>query len=345
MEVINSQTNNNSLAEVAVLMPVYNAEKHLREAIDSILNQTYTAFDFYIVNDGSTDGSEEIILSYKDPRIRYLKNEVNSGIVKTLNVGLEAITAKYIVRMDSDDLAVPNRIEWQKKFMDEHPDVGVSSGHYEIFERDTGVVKLFLRNKEIKSFMIFGSPIGHSAAILRNSVLKQYRLVYRSVYPHMEDYDLWFRMKDLTNFGNVNKVLLKYRVTGNNVTIQNYETSLERRFKLFQVILKTIDIDLTHKDFQLHNGFNTDQVTPIKEKIVQYRHWLDTLRQKNAKHHAFPEKELNEHLKKKWERVFYETADHGLAPLLTFWKASKKIRLKELIYFFKISVNKLIQKK
>ena len=103
---------------VSVLMAVYNGEKYLLEAIESILNQTYTNFEFLIINDGSTDSTEEIILSYSDQRIRYIKNEQNLKLIASLNKGLDLAKGKYIARMDADDISLPDRLEKQVNFLE-----------------------------------------------------------------------------------------------------------------------------------------------------------------------------------------------------------------------------------
>ena len=97
------------MPKISVIMPAYNAEKYLREAIDSILGQTFTDFELIVINDCSRDDTEQIILSYQDPRIVYLKNEKNLGVAGTLNRGLEVARGAYIARMDADDRSVPDR--------------------------------------------------------------------------------------------------------------------------------------------------------------------------------------------------------------------------------------------
>jgi glycosyltransferase involved in cell wall biosynthesis len=114
--------------KVTVLMSVYNGEEHLREAIDSILNQTYKNFEFLIIDDGSTDGSVNIIRSYLDPRIRLIKNKKNIGITRSLNKGLKLARGEYIARMDDDDIAFPERLEKQVRFLNEHVNVGLVGG-------------------------------------------------------------------------------------------------------------------------------------------------------------------------------------------------------------------------
>ena len=110
---------------VTVLMPVYNGEKYLKEAIESILNQTFKDFEFLIINDGSTDNSVKIIQSFNDLRIRLIHNESNIGLIKTLNKGLKLSNGKYIARMDCDDVSLPKRLSVQINFMEKHPEIGV----------------------------------------------------------------------------------------------------------------------------------------------------------------------------------------------------------------------------
>src|SRR5687768_2170096 len=116
---------------ISVIMPVYNTAAYLRESIESILTQTFKDFEFIIINDGSADNSEEIILGYNDQRIKYLKNEVNKGYVFSLNRALKIATGKYIARLDSDDLSLPGRLMAQYNFMENHPQVIVCGCAFE----------------------------------------------------------------------------------------------------------------------------------------------------------------------------------------------------------------------
>ena len=109
---------------ISIILPAYNAEKYLKEAIDSILAQTYTNFELIVINDGSTDKTEEIILSYQDSRIRYIKNEKNLKLIRTLNKGIGLAKGKYIARMDADDISLPHRLKEEVEFMEAHPNIG-----------------------------------------------------------------------------------------------------------------------------------------------------------------------------------------------------------------------------
>ena len=122
------------MPKVSVLMPVYNTkEEYLREAIESILNQTFTDFEFIIINDGSTNNAEEVIKSYKDSRIKYYRQE-NHGLIYTLNYGLSLCNGEYIARMDSDDISLPFRFEKQIEVLDKNPNIGIVGGLIKIFQ-------------------------------------------------------------------------------------------------------------------------------------------------------------------------------------------------------------------
>jgi len=202
---------------VSVLMPVYNAEKYLCESIDSILNQTYQNFEFIIINDGSTDGSADIVRSYKDPRIIFVDNPKNSGLVSVLNHGLDIAHGKYIARMDADDISLPERFEKQVKFMERHRNVGICGTFFRVFGR-VGYIETKKAYPKLKD-MREPSPLGHPTVMMRKSVLDKYHLRYDPRYKYAEDYELWTRAVEYTKIANLKDVLLNYRWSGDNVSI------------------------------------------------------------------------------------------------------------------------------
>ncbi|MDR0427020.1 MAG: glycosyltransferase [Dysgonamonadaceae bacterium] len=162
---------------VSVLMPVFNAEKYLNTAIDSILNQTYPDFELVIINDGSTDQSEQIILSYKDERISYHINPANEGLVNTLNKGIAFCSGKYIARMDADDISLPGRFEKQIRFLEKNPDVVMVGGYMDkINEKGKRKTKYnkAVPNHLIKDRLFFGNYFAHSSMMIRKDILKEF---------------------------------------------------------------------------------------------------------------------------------------------------------------------------
>ena len=236
---------------VTVLMPNYNNERFLKEAIDSILKQTFINFTFLIVDDGSTDKSVEIIKGYNDPRIVLIQKEQNSGIVDALNIGIKQINSNYLVRMDGDDISLPQRIQTLTDFMEKNPTVGVCSSQMKLFGNDHQITNYYLESDALKAQLIFNSGLSHPCSIFRTSVLKEHHFQYHHTHPYMEDYDLFYRMKDHTTFANINQVLYHYRLSAHNSTVKNQNTALDRKRGLYKYILTDLQIEPTTKNIEL----------------------------------------------------------------------------------------------
>jgi len=208
------------MPKVTVLMPVYNAEKYLSEAVDSILGQTFSDFEFLIIDDGSSDNSIDIIRSYNDARIRLVRNGQNLGISKTLNKGIELASAELIARMDADDISLPERLRKQFNFMTKNPQYAlVSSNVKEIsecgktltfYERDT---KLFYFN------LTFYCWIYHPSVMYRKEAVQDV-----GMYPDAfsEDFRLWSKLIRKYRIFNLQDILLKYRITSQSTSISVY---------------------------------------------------------------------------------------------------------------------------
>ena len=196
---------------VSVVMPVYNAEKYLHEALDSILGQTYTNFEFIIVDDGSTDNSRRIIEDYRDKRIKLLLHKKNKGIVTALNDGIAAARGKYIARMDADDISDPTRIEKQKIFLDTYKDVSVVGTFLRIIN-DQGkqlfTIEPPTRSIAVRQFLRNDSCIAHGSAMMRRDILQKVGGYSNNKnVVHAEDYDLFVRIAGISNLANIPEYL------------------------------------------------------------------------------------------------------------------------------------------
>lgn len=206
--------------KVSVLMSVYNGEKHLREAIDSILDQTYEDFEFIIVNDGSTDSSEEIIQGYDDIRIKYLKRE-NGGLSAALNTGLSSAKGDYIARMDADDIALRDRLEKQLAYMEEHPNiVALGAGITYIEEGGDTIFSYVNRmtSDEIRENIYQMCPIAHPTVIYRRDVALKCGGYYEKIRQYFEDHLLFKKMLKYGDLYNMQEPLLKYRLVSTSIT-------------------------------------------------------------------------------------------------------------------------------
>ena len=223
-------------------MPVYNGEKYLREAIDSILNQTFTDFEFLIIDDGSTDNSLEIINSYQDPRINLIKNNDNQGLIYSLNRGLALAKGKYIARMDSDDISSPERLCVQIKFLDENPTIGLVGSSVQIIDNNknhSSIVEFPLTHFIIQWSLCFYSPFAHPSTMIKKEILKQAN-GYSSQAVYVEDYDLWQRLSKITELSNLPQILLYLRKHDNNLTKVYLEKHIKNAASISQVAIEDI---------------------------------------------------------------------------------------------------------
>lgn len=199
------------MPKVSVLMPVYNAAPYLKEAIDSILGQSFTEFELIIINDGSTDSSNEIIKSYQDPRISFTNNESNLGLVETLNLGIDLAQGEYIARMDGDDISLPERLARQVDFMDAHPEVGACGSAFQFFGDSDRIALHPSDYKQCFTLLSVNSSLGHPTSMIRRKVLTDHHIRYENEYHYAADYAFWIRVSQVSCISSLPETLLLYR--------------------------------------------------------------------------------------------------------------------------------------
>lgn len=221
-----------SAPKITVLMPVYNCELYIEEAIDSILNQTYSNFELLLIDDGSTDATVGRIKQYSDSRIKLIEKPINSGLTNSLNLGIQIAKGKYIARMDGDDISVLDRFEKQVHFLENNDKVILCGGWFRIIGSNK-VVKLPENDSEIKCYLLRGNCIAHPSVMLRKEALDGMEEVYDIAKEPAEDYDLWTRLAFKGELYNLPEVLLDYRTHGNQVS--NRQNEVQRKI---DVIIK-----------------------------------------------------------------------------------------------------------
>lgn len=269
---------------ISVVMSVYNGERYLKKSIESILTQSFTNFEFVIINDASTDKTDEIIKLYNDPRIVYIKNETNIGQTKSLNKAIKISRGKYIARMDADDIAFPDRFNIQVEFLNENPTVKVVGSWYLIINESGKVVRkvcLPADSTEIKALLIASSPltfpyIAHPTVMIREEIFDDVGY-YNEKYYVAQDYDLWIRISREYQVMNLPKVLLKYRmhklsltkhrshisikegeeITNSNITYYMPEIGMTERHMLLNMLLfkKQTSTEEGKKVFEIFDTF------------------------------------------------------------------------------------------
>jgi glycosyltransferase involved in cell wall biosynthesis len=269
---------------ISVIMPVFNAEKYLSFAIDSILKQTFTDFEFLIFNDGSSDNSRQIIESFNDPRIKFFDSVENLGYVAHLNRGIEIAAGKYIARMDADDISLPERFETQVSFLESHPEVGLCGAWIRQFKNDDdrsgGIVTRFAANHEkISVHLLRHNSFAHPVVMIRRSILIDHGLRYDADFMPSEDGRLWVTMKKYTRLHNIQKVLLYYRIHASQTsTVQKqrrYRNTTRIKIELIEEIVgtlsekeKSIYADIIHHTYQHTSDYLADLFALVNKIIA-----------------------------------------------------------------------------
>lgn len=286
---------------ISVLMPVYNGEKFLREAIESILQQTFTDFEFLIINDGSADRSEDIILSYSDKRIHYIKNDSNLGLIATLNKGVDACIGTYIARMDADDISLPFRFQKQIEFMNTNSDVGVVGSDYVSFSETNERKLTAIHNKNaVKATLLFASCLCHPSVMIRRTILVESGLRFSDDKKHAEDFDLWTRLSKYTHLANVNDVLFRYRDHPMQVSNKHSDIQLVNSNRVRENYLKALGFEFTSEELSTHNLISSNARIRTKEDLLAIEEWLKKLIVQNRDKKIMDEKAFNGVIGKFW---------------------------------------------
>ena len=195
--------------KVTVLMSIYNGEKYLNEAIDSILRQTFKDFEFLIINDGSADKTGEILKSYNDPRIKIINNDKNIGLTKSLNKGLKIAKGEYIARQDADDISMPERLKEEVAFLEINKDYAVVGTFVKILNENTRITRCWDRptnDIEIRELLRKDNCIVHGSAMIRGICLHDVGFYDKSMV-RSQDYDLWLKLSEMYFLANIPKYL------------------------------------------------------------------------------------------------------------------------------------------
>lgn len=257
------------MARVTVFIPVYNAEKYLKETIESILNQTFEDFELLLINDGSTDRSVEIINSFDDKRIKLVNNEKNMGLPFTRNRALDFIESEYIALMDSDDIANKDRLKEEIEFLDKNKEIDVVGSDFVMFfpDGEKKYVRTPSNPEYIKAHLIFSICIANPSTMLRNSFIKKYNLRYRNDFFVCQDYSFWVDVCKFGNISNINKPLLYYRSGHDNISKRSSEKKAQQRKQLLDRIhiraLKHNNIVLSNDELKTFNKCFDDSVNKI----------------------------------------------------------------------------------
>ena len=314
---------------VSILMPVFKTEPFLREALDSMLSQTFTDFELIVLNDCSPGNAEEILDEYKDSRIvRYLGKQ-NEGLANVLNVGMEMAKGKYIARMDSDDLSSPNRLEVQVDYLEQHPDIDLCSCGMTLFG---AMEDRWIRESDFEILRInalFFSPILHASSVWRRDAFDRLGLRFRQEMVPAEDYDLWCRaLSGGLRLVNIPECLYQYRIHPEQAT-GNTEKTLQKEQLVREGFLRTIFPKAEEKDI-----VSIAAMKPCLDPDV-FRRTADKLLALNSDTAFFNEEKLRPYLQKHYKYLVGEALHEHFS-----WRLFRVMSLREKLKWVRASLNK-----
>lgn len=295
---------------VSVIMSNFNTpEEYLRPAIESILNQTYRNFELIIIDDCSTDNSLSVIESYTDERIKIIRNEINLGITKSLNRGLNAANGEFVARMDADDISLETRFEKQIAFLKSHPDHIVCGTGVELIgdwvtkHSSKFICRTIPEREAFRIHLLFGNypNIVHPTAMFNRNLLLKHNITYNENYPLAQDYRMWVSCSEFGECANIPETLLNYRIHGQAVSSDKKELQKNIAIRIMQEQLEKLHLELTEEFADFHKDFLFSR----KKYNIKYKKWIKILLKSNKNYKVYNQKKFRDILWKKWAEITY----------------------------------------
>lgn len=299
-------------------MAVYNGAEFLGEAIESILTQTFSDFEFLVVDDGSTDATPDILSANarQDERIQLHRFEDNRGLAAALNYGIHHATGEYIARMDADDISLLERFRVQVAFMDVNPEVGICGAWVELIgDIDRQVWEYPLDHAGIFARMLFSNALAHPSVMMRARVLKQHNLQYDERIRYAQDYELWSRAIFHTELANIPQILVQHRRHATSTGDQFHQAQLQTHQTVAHRLLAPFGLGNTAEDIRLHCKIGAHQYESDLNFLRRVRTWLMKLSAANHGLCLIPPEVMATELGKHWTLACQRSGAHPLLVL------------------------------
>lgn len=293
------------MAKVTVLMPTYNVAPYVKEAIESVLRQTYRDFELLVIDDCSTDNTVEVVRSIDDPRIRIAAFDNNVGLAENLNRGLALIDTKYVARMDGDDIAEPYWLEHEVAILDSHPEVGICSGGFERFGTVKSLVRFPERHEDCMANMLFECSV--IVPTFHMSLYRDHGLRYSTEAFPAEDYRFWAECLRVTKIYNFQETLFHYRMHPTQICTARREEQQRKVAEVRRYMLEWLSPDFTEEEKSYYTGqFMAPQIAS-RQDYLDRQDFCSKLAAKNRDVGHFDEKALRLRLKKHLTLTLYST--------------------------------------
>lgn len=301
-----------STPAVSVVMPVYNNAKFVSEAIESVLIQSMGDFEFIIIDDGSTDGTNAILSRYKDRRVKLISSRFNRGLVASLNRAFELSSGCYIARMDADDVSLPKRLEKQMAFMDAHTDIGACGTWVELIGLRSGSIWRYPTGaEEIRCRLLFENVLAHPSVMMRRSAFQKHHLRYQQDYPIAQDFQLWQRASGCFALANIGEVLVYYRIHPASVSQSKQAARAAIVRRIDREALRSLGINASDAELTLHRALATRRYDPSEQFLTESERWLRRLKNANKQARQYPAAAFTKLLSEKWFDLCLRARDRG----------------------------------
>lgn len=293
------------MPKVTVLMPTYNVAPYVKEAIESVLQQTYRDFELLVIDDCSTDNTVEVVRGIEDERIRIVQNEKNVGLAENLNRGLSHITTEYVARMDGDDIAEPFWLEKEVSVLDENPEIGICSTGFERFGSVKSLVRFPERHEDIMANMLFECSV--IVPTFRMSLYRDHGLRYSTDAFPAEDYRFWADCLRVTKIYNIQETLFHYRMHPAQICTARREEQHSKVAQVRRYMLDWLSTDFTEEEKQYYTGsFMAPQIAS-RQDLLGRQAFCQKMIEKNRSVGHFDEDALRRRLDKHLRLTLYST--------------------------------------
>lgn len=298
---------------VSVVIPVYNGERYVRDAVTSILTQSFKNYELILIDDASSDGSLDILRSLDDPRIRIERNDVNLGLAGTHNRGLDLARGRYIAMLDHDDWSEPERLAEQVAFLDRHDDhvlVGSWAATMDAEGRICRRRKSYPRSaEEIHAGLLFGCCVFHPSITARTDVLREYR--YSDRYAICDDFDLFVRLSRSHKLANVPTVLVRHRRHASRTSERKAHLKKDENLAIFRGQLTELGVSFNDLDLERHfllGQMKTVGFRPDGAYLNWAEGWLSGLQAANQQAGRYSEPAFSAALRKMWLKTCWHAS-------------------------------------
>ena len=300
---------------ISCIMSVYNGEPFLREAIDSILGQTYPDFEFIIIDDASTDSSHEIISSYGDKRIRLVTNSENLGLTRSLNKGLELANGQFIARMDADDVSFPTRFAAEIKCLINNPNINLVADTQHVFY----VPSKKMSSKEIDIELLFHNCIVHSSVMFRSHIEGR-RMLYDENFKRTQDYALWTTQEFKNSKTFVGEQLVAVRRHEGQISQSSFLEQNQYKLAVLRRLFSELEIEATDSEVSIHERISSPSPGFSQHFVSEAVRWLNSIVIANNRKNVYDSGLLRKRVKKQLVQLLKANGLHRSSKLLLLKK-------------------------